>query len=60
MKNIPDKIYLQIGADTPKDVDFKDLDEVTWCSERISERDIEYVRVKKTDSRNKSKKNKRL
>lgn len=56
MKNIPNKIYLQIGSDTPKDVDFKDLDEVTWCSERISENDIEYVIVKKPDSQNNSKK----
>lgn len=56
MKNIPDKIYLQIGADTPKDVDFKDLDEVTWCADKISENDIEYVRVKNTDSRNNHKK----
>ena len=56
MKNIPDKIYLQIGDNTPKDVDFKDLDDVTWCSEKIGENDIEYIRVKKTDSRNNSKK----
>ena len=56
MKNIPNKIYLQIGDNTPKDVDFNDLDEVTWCAERISKNDIEYVRVKNTDSQNNTKK----
>lgn len=59
MKNIPNKIYLQIGDDTPKYIDFNDLDEVTWCADRISENDIEYIRVKNMDSRNNSK-NKRL
>jgi len=51
MKNIPDKIYLQIGDETPDDVDFKNLDEVTWCSDRINEKDIEYVRVKKKNAK---------
>ena len=49
MKNIPERIYLQIGAETPKDCNFEELDEVTWCQDRISENDIEYVRVKKVD-----------
>ena len=46
MKNIPKKIYLQIGDLTPdevKDIDFKDLAEVSWCDERIYKSDIEFV-----------------
>lgn len=46
MKNIPNKIYLQIGEETPKDADFKELDEVTWCQDKINPNDIEYVRTK--------------
>lgn len=43
MKNIPTKIYLQIGeADLTCD-DFNELHEVSWCSERINDNDIEYT-----------------
>lgn len=43
MKNIPEKIYLQIdtGGDTVDD--FKTLKEVTWCYHRINDEDIEYT-----------------
>jgi hypothetical protein len=47
IRDVPDKIYLQIGDEIPNSVNFKDLDEVTWCEDRINENDIEYVRVKK-------------
>lgn len=47
MKNIPDKIYLQIGEETPKDADFEELDEVTWCQDRINDNDVEYVKADK-------------
>ena len=44
MKHIPNKIYLNIGCD-PKEVeDFNDLSEVTWCSDKICDSDIEYTR----------------
>lgn len=43
MKNLPKKIYLQIGEDTPKDFDFNNLGGVSWCDERINDNDIEYV-----------------
>ena len=33
MKNLPEKIFLQIGADCPDDVDFKDLGGITWSVE---------------------------
>lgn len=46
-KNVPTKIFLQIGddGDLPEDWDFKDSDVeyVTWCANRINETDIEYV-----------------
>ena len=46
MKNIPKKIYLQIDSENCeyfKELeDFKELDEVTWCDERINKTDIEF------------------
>lgn len=42
MKNLPEKIYLQIGEDCPDDVDFKDLKEITWSTEQIFENDIVF------------------
>lgn len=47
MKNIPKKIYLQVGDltdDEIKNSDFNELSEVTWCKEKVSATDIEYVR----------------
>lgn len=45
----PDKIYLQYCGDCPQtDCDgckFEDLeDNVTWCKDRIFDRDVEYIR----------------
>ncbi len=48
MKNIPDKIYLQVGADCDAD-DFNDVypgEDITWCADQINDNDIEYERVK--------------
>ena len=47
IKNIPDKIYLQLGLDNEADgeQDFNDLFKsggVTWCNERIYNSDIEF------------------
>jgi len=45
----PNKIYLQIcgdcpGVDSCGDCKFEDLeDNVTWCLDRIFEKDVEYV-----------------
>jgi hypothetical protein len=47
MKNIPEKIYLQIGNDVPKDSDFNHLCGVTFEKEKINKNDIEYISVKK-------------
>ena len=44
MRNIPNKIYLNMGCD-PKEVkDFSELSEVTWCVDKINDNDIEYQR----------------
>lgn len=52
MKNLPDKIYLNLNM-TPQEVaETKDKDfheatktwEITWSEERLSEHDPEYVR----------------
>ena len=48
IKNIPNKIYLQVGDNVGWDVDFKELEdtgEVTWCSDKIENWDIEYIRA---------------
>lgn len=47
MKNLPDKIYLQVGEDINIDAntDFNSLTEVTWCKDKINDNDIVYIRV---------------
>ena len=42
MKNLPTKIYLQIGEDNENE-EFIDLNEVTWCKDRIFDNDVCYV-----------------
>lgn len=49
MKNLPKRIYLNIGDECPDDVDFRDLEEVTWSDERINDNDIEYVIAKEVE-----------
>lgn len=44
MKNLPERIYLNIGDECPDDVDFRELSEVTWSEERVSDNDIQYQR----------------
>lgn len=46
MKNIPTTIYLQVDADGLTPEDFNEL-QVTWCTERINENDLEYKLVEK-------------
>lgn len=43
MKNLPDKIYLNLGGECPYGADFRNLSEVTWSEERINDGDIEYI-----------------
>ena len=44
-KNLPKKIFLIVGDDfgIEREVDFKELSEVTWCEDRQYPDDIEYV-----------------
>lgn len=50
MKNIPERIYLQISNEDAEEFeDFNALedsacDAVTWCTDRINSSDVEYVR----------------
>lgn len=42
--SIPKTIYLQVGMDVDLNFeDFDDLDEVTWCTDKIHDTDIEYI-----------------
>ena len=43
MKNAPNNIFLVTGIDNSEIVDFKDLLEVSWCTDKISFQDIEYI-----------------
>jgi len=43
MKNIPQKIYLQIGEDAEDAESFDDLSDVCWCADKINQNDIEYT-----------------
>jgi len=43
MKNIPEKIYLQVDADGETPENFDELSGITWAAQRIHENDIEYV-----------------
>lgn len=44
MKNIPNKIHLVLGADGGAE-DFKTLQDVTWCSDKIYYDDLEFISV---------------
>lgn len=44
MKNLPEKLYLQIGEEADESVDFNDLYCVSWCDDQIHENDVVYVR----------------
>ena len=46
MTNVPEHIFLVIGEETPGNADFNELDGITWSKERVSSKDIEYVRKK--------------
>ena len=44
MKNIPNKIFLNLGDDLEDFDDFNELGEVTWCVDKVGDGDIEYQR----------------
>jgi len=47
MKNQPNKIYLNVGDFAEEDDSFEDLFQVTWCTDKIFEDDLEYIREPK-------------
>ena len=42
MKNVPEKIYLQVDADGETPDEFNEL-AVSWCSNKVNDNDIEYL-----------------
>lgn len=53
MKNIPERIFIQIGEDTSEiagEFDFNQLVGITWSLERKHKTDLEYV-LKKDDGK---------
>ena len=44
MKNILNKIFLNLGEDLEDFEDFNELSEVTWCVDKVGDGDIEYQR----------------
>lgn len=59
MKNIPSRIYIQIGKDVKQtdNIDFNDLVGLSWSSERIFKTDIVYY-IRKKRVKNQLKKTK--
>ena len=43
MKNLPKKIYLDIGFPPREGIDFNDLNEVTWSKDNATGNGIRYV-----------------
>ena len=43
MKNIPKKIFLQVGDLEDDNVEFSELSDVAWSAERVFKTDIEYI-----------------
>ena len=44
MKNIPNTIFLNLGEDLEDFEDFNELGEVTWCTDKVGDGDVEYQR----------------
>ena len=49
MKNIPNRIYLQVDSENEKPEDFNKLGEVSWCADKIYDTDIPYYRHKNSN-----------
>ncbi|ANJ76544.1 hypothetical protein PQH03_28335 [Ralstonia insidiosa] len=45
LTNCPERVFLQIGDDCPRDADFEALKHVTWCAHSAGGGDIEYLRA---------------
>ena len=48
MKNVPKEIYLNFGFDNKNDVDFKELNGVSWSDVKINDHDIKYILSEQT------------
>ena len=46
INEVPERIFLNVGELT-ESCSFDELEEVTWCIDRVSEHDIEYQLVVK-------------
>lgn len=44
IKNLPEKIYLNLGDGCLDDTDFHALSEVTWSEDKATDNDVEYIR----------------
>ena len=47
MKNVPKRIFLNLGEMSEREfreTDFNELSEVTWCSDEVQGKNIEYIR----------------
>lgn len=58
IKNLPEKIYLQIGEDCT-DTDWNDIypgNEISWCTDKIYPNDVVYVLDKRRSQNNLTKK----
>jgi len=44
MKNIPERIYLDLGFEPSEDDDFNVCDDVTWSKDNATGNGVEYVR----------------
>lgn len=50
MKNIPNRIYLQVDPENEKPESFNELSEITWCKDKINNNDIPYYRHNNSNS----------
>jgi len=51
--SVPKVIYLQIGGLDPDETDeqgWDSADEITWCTDKVDDRDIEYVLKSEADT----------
>ncbi len=44
IKNLPERIYLNLGDGCLDDTDFHALSEVTWSEDKVADNDVEYIR----------------
>jgi len=50
MKNIPERIYLQISSEDDIPSDFNEVGGILWCKDKIYDSDLEYKLIKRKDN----------